>query len=584
MGMQQTPRRRQSPWKRYAPIIVIVVIAAIVGIVIVANRSDDKKSDSVAVNNSSTTAGAAVSGTNGIPLFYNDAKAKGEADSHKWHNCDTTTGLVAIPIDNSIPCVEEFTGDNGGATAPGVTANAIKIGYYIPRPDPVGDALLKATGSYDPPDATAKAYEAYMKLYAGVYQMWGRKVQFVRINGTGASSDPVAARADADRAAAAGVFAMLGGPGQAKQFSDELAAKKILCIGACIIAQPQAYYEKNSPYVWPVGPSPDETSSMVTEFIKKQLAGKPAQWAGGDLQGKPRTFTLLTYDTPDGQFKSSWDDLEQKTKAAGVEIKTHVDYYLNLPTLQADARTIATKLKQAGATSILFTGDPLFPKYLTAEMTKAKYFPEWVLSGTVYADTNVFARSFDQEQWKHAFGLQLIPARIPKEKQDSFTVYKWWYGKDATLPTENNYGVVKGDVELLFDGIQLAGPKLTAQTWKNGTDAAPPIVPGDKPTRQTITTYGQHGFWPGDDPAGLDNAGLLFWDPTTPGKDETGTDGVGMYRLMGGGVRYTPGHWPTEPLKLFDKTDTITIYDDNNIPPELIPKDQPVPPNAPAAG
>jgi hypothetical protein len=421
-----------------------------------------------------------------------------------------------------------------------------------------------------------------MALYAGVYQLWGRKIQLVRIDGTGSSSDAVAARADADRAAAAGVFAVLGGPAQARQFSDELAAKHVLCVGTCIIAQSQQYYQQHQPWVWPTGPSPDQTSAMITEFIKKQMIGKPAQWGGPDVNGKQRTWALLTYDTPDSQFKTSWDDLEAKMKTAGANVLAHQTYYLNLPTLQADARTIATKLKQIGATSILFTGDPLFPIYLTADMTKENYFPEWVMSGTVFADTNVFARKFDQQQWKHAFGLQLIPARIPKDKQDSFTVYKWWYGANTQPPTDNNYAVVKGDVELLMDGLQLAGPNLTPQAFQNGLFAAPAAVDNDAPTIKTIITYGQHGYWPGTDIAGLDNAGFEFWDPTAQGQDETGTQGTGMYRLMDGGLRYLPGHWPTDPMALFDPKNTVTIYGENNIPASLIPPTEPVPAGAPA--
>ena len=173
-----------------------------------------------------------------------------------------------------------------------------------------------------------------MNLYGNVLELYGRKIQLVRIDGTGGISDAVAARADADKAAAAGVFAVIGGPAQAKQFSDELAQKHILCVGTCIVAQPQKYYTDNSPYMWPGGPSPDQTSTMVVELIKKQLLGKPAQFGGPDQNGKPRTFTLLTYDTPDGQYKSSWDDLEQKMKDAGADVKAHVNYYLNF----ADAR------------------------------------------------------------------------------------------------------------------------------------------------------------------------------------------------------------------------------------------------------
>jgi hypothetical protein len=251
--------------------------------------------------------------------------------------------------------------------------------------------------------------------------------------------------------------------------------------------------------------------------------------------------------------------------------------------MQSDARTIATRLKQKDATSILFTGDPVFPIFLTAEMTKENYFPEWVMSGTVFADTNVFARKFDQQQWVHAFGLQLVPARIPKVKQDAYTLHQWWFN-GAPPPDQNAYAVVKGDWELLMQGLQLAGPDLTPQSFKNGMDADPAGAPTNAPTLQTITTYGNHGFWDGDDPAGLDNAGLEFWDPTAVGPDETGTVGTGMYRLMDGGRRYLPNQWPKTPVALFDKTNTVTIYSPNQIPAELLPKNYPLPPGHANAG
>ena len=154
-------------------------------------------------------------------------------------------GRVAIPILNPPPCVEEFSGDNGGATSPGVTADTIRIGYYIPKPDPTLDGVLAQAGAYDPPAKVVQAYKDYVEIYGGPYQLYGRKVQLVRIDGSGSSTDAVAARADADRAAADGVFAVMGGPSQAKAFSDELAQKKMLCVGTCIIAQPQRYYEEH---------------------------------------------------------------------------------------------------------------------------------------------------------------------------------------------------------------------------------------------------------------------------------------------------------------------------------------------------
>ena len=118
MGMEQTPSRRRSPLARYAPFIVIVVIIAIVGIAIVAKSGSDDNKDKVNVTGG-TTPGAST-----VPVFYNDAKAKGELEKYTWQDdCNTATGEVAVPVLNPPPCVPKASGDNGGATAPGVTAS-----------------------------------------------------------------------------------------------------------------------------------------------------------------------------------------------------------------------------------------------------------------------------------------------------------------------------------------------------------------------------------------------------------------------------------------------------------------------------
>jgi hypothetical protein len=484
---------------------------------------------------------------------------------------------VKIPILNPPPCVPEAT-NNGGATSPGVTAGTIKIGYYTAKPDPTYDPILKAAGAYDSPDASAKAYQDYFQIYAHQYELSGRKIQLVRISGSGSSTDELAAKADADKAASEGVFAVVGGPAQARSFQTELAAKKILCIGACVTSAPAKFVSDNSPYIWPTGPNPEQTALMTTSFIKNQLLGKDAVYGGADVKSKPRTFALLSYDTPDGEYKDSWDTFYSDLKAAGVPVVGHVSYFLNPASLAADGRTVATKLKSTGATSIIFTGDPIFPAYLTPQMTQQAYFPEWVMAGTVLADTNVFARKFDQQQWQHAFGLQLIPARVPKAEQDAYTLHKWWFGTPP--PTDNNYGILKGDIELVMDGIHLAGPSLTPQTFLDGMRHAPAQAPGPNDIN-TIVTYGNHGYWSGTDYGGLDNAGILYWDPKVVGPDETGNVAAGMYRLVDGGRRYLPNQWPTAPMKLFDPAGTVTIYPANAIPPDLQPASVPVPPDAP---
>jgi hypothetical protein len=564
---------------------VIVVIAVVVLIVGLVNSGDDNGKKSVSTNTGATGATGAQDFSD-VPIFYNEAKAKGTLDKYTWQDhCDKTTGLVAIPILNPPPCVPAASGDNGGKTTPGVTADSIKIGYYIARPDPTFDALLKAAGGYDSPESISQSYIDYMQIYSHLFETYGRKIELVKIQGTGSSTDEVAAKSDADAAAAKGVFAVMGGPGQTRSFAAELARKGIACIGACVTASPTSILEQAAPYMWGTGPTPEQSGLMATEMIKTQLVGKPVSFAGGDLNGKPRTFALLSYDTPDGKYKETWDQFYSNLQKAGVPLAKngHVSYFLNLNgQLAGDAQTIANKLKSIGATSIIFTGDPIFPNYLTHDMTKQGYFPEWIMAGTVLADTNIFGRTFDQDQWKHAMGLLLTPAtnKLPKDLQDSYTLYKWWFGKPPVR--ENGFAITEGEVQLMMTGIQLAGPKLTPTTFRDGLWHGPPQSAGQGGIG-TIVTYGSHGYWDGTDFGGLDNAGIIYWDPTAKGNDETGTFGTGMYRLVDGGRRYLPGQWPTTPIKLFDPAGTVTTYNASNVPPELVPKHYPVPSDAPTA-
>ncbi len=119
---------------------------------------------------------------------------------------------------------------------------------------------------------------------------------------------------------------------------------------------------------------------------------------------------------------------------------------------------------------MIFTGDPLTPASLTKEATAQNYFPEWVIGSNVLVDIALFARTYDQEQWKHAFGLALTPTRTNQDARESYNLYKWEYGKP---PPNNTYGVIIVDPIVLFSGLQLAGPDLTPQTFQDGLFRAP---------------------------------------------------------------------------------------------------------------
>src|SRR5439155_21734978 len=76
--------------------------------------------------------------------------------------------------------------------------------------------------------------------------------------------------------------------------------------------------------------------------------------------------------------------LERQLHRAGVEVLDTVGF--SLPGTGAaagsdEARKVVSRMRQAGATSVLYVGDGLFPVFMTQEATRQGYGPEWVLLG-----------------------------------------------------------------------------------------------------------------------------------------------------------------------------------------------------------
>jgi hypothetical protein len=281
----------------------------------------------------------------------------------------------------------------------------------------------------------------------------------------------------------------------------------------------------------------------------------------------------LSYDTPTGQFKAVWSKWKSDLEAAIGGSVQQVNYYLQVATVQADSQVIIQKLKAIDASTVIFTGDPFTPIYFTQEATKQGYFPEWVLSGTVFADTTVFARQFDQQQWAHAFGMSLIPARTPRNLGDAFQTYTEC-GSQPPPVADNTQGIIFNNWNLLMTGIALAGPKLTPENFQAGLFAAP-LPPRDDGHLLPLTSFGDHGIWPaGTDFGGGDDTSLVWWDPQATGEDETGsTDkGVGQWRYMNGGARFRPGEIPNSRMELFKTDNTVTYFVDGpNAPAGTLP-------------
>ena len=383
--------------------------------------------------------------------------------------CDTDLGRIMLKSVYAPPCVEPFEGDNGGATSAGVTADAVKVVFYRADPalDPLTAATIENAGADVNPESAADTVQGFADLYNQVFETYGRTVDVEVFTGTGAGDDTVAAQADAIEIAEKDPFAVIGGPSQAYNvFAAELASRGIICGPTCALASPESVVEANEPLLWGLGPTPDQAAALASEAIGNLAGPGPAELAGDEaMQSEERKYALLHYENADGDFAEVFQAYQDELAANGIELTTDIEFTLDLARAQENARTYITQLREAGITTIIYTGDPLTPGSLTEEATAQGYFPEWILASSVLMDTSIFARLTDGQQWQNGFGVSAVAARGERSTNGAFEIWDWAYGGE---PPNNTANVLEPPLRTIFTGIHLAGPELTPETFRDG--------------------------------------------------------------------------------------------------------------------
>ncbi len=536
--------------RRYGPVVAIVAVIAIVAGVLVATSGgdDDDAATDTAAQQGETPEGA---------ISFEQAEAD-NLDVEFNEGCDPDTGRVAIPYFFAPPCYANVD-DNGGDTARGVTADSIKVVVYIPiDDDPILGLFTGRVGVEDTGAEAQATYEGYTAMFQRYYQTYGRTVETEFLRASGNALDEVAARADAQRAAESEPFAVWGGPQLTTAWADEIAAQGIVCLG-CFGAGTHDWYEERDPYVFPVGMSAEQEQAHAVEWITKKLGGRDAVHAGDEaFHDQERVFGSVNIEITEESARLA-DRFEEDLAEGGVDLAIRVPYQFDPGRLQEQADSIMARLKDAGVTTVIFGGDPLTPVYLTQAATAQDFFPEWVALGPL-VDTTVFAREYDQEQWAHAFMPSTLTARVDPERSSFWFLYRWFNGEDP--PAADTNGLLFPQPALFFSGVQLAGPNLSPETFRDGLFA-------NEPTPNVVTnpsiSFGEDKAWPYVDYNGVDDMAEVWWDPEATGPSEIRREGQGMYRYVDGGKRYRPGEWTEDESKAFDPEGAVTIYDE---PPE----------------
>ncbi len=550
------PWPRVSRWRIFVPVVLIVAALVAAGISATVHENN---STSTVSSTSTVPRGTAPSRTS-VPLTYAAAAHAGRTGDYDWGpQCDHRTGRFEMPTDYAVPCVPVFSGDNGGSTFPGVTADTINLVYYQAEPGGLTSAIQGASGT---PATNLKTAQQYVAMFDKIFELYGRHVNLITFNATGADSDPVAAHADAVTVGEQlHAFASIGGPATTSAYEDELARLHVFCMG-CGDSATYGQIQQNAPFQWANLPTADTSLFTTAEYIVAKLNGKPAIWAGSPaLHHETRSFILVneTSEPPAPGTAQLTAGLTAKLRAGHVHMTSpsSLPYTLDLATLPTQAATLAEKLKSIGATSVVFAGDPIMPIYLTRACAEVGYFPEWIITGTVLTDTSTLGRYYDPREWSHAFGVTSLAVPTPVAAGDAYRLYRWWYGQSTTPPANLTASVIIPPIMQFFDGVQLAGPDLDPSTFTEGLFRAPPA--GGGPTT-SLAAYGYQGAPPVPSYSSPADYTFIWYDATAKGPDEEGVDGSGLMQYVDGGHRYRAGVVPDGPVAMFSPAGAVTSY------------------------
>jgi hypothetical protein len=486
---------------------------------------------------SAGTAGTAGTAGSSSTAAGSQASANGQALG-KSGSCGAQTEQV--PGDPySPPCVA-FSGNNGGATSPGVTATQINISYRNAAGSQSFQQALAQLGGADITDTTAdieRTISALATYFDTHFQFYGRKLNIEYFNGQGNETNELLGtgqqEADADAVTAAQQLHAFGElNGTTEPYDVALAGQHVMSFGAPYLSA--QFMGQYAPYMWSIATECNDVVQTTEEFALKSLAGGNATWAGGSLQGQPRKIAIIAPSDP--WYQECANAAVSEAAAAGHPIAADIQYQLDTATLSSQAANIVSQLQNDGITTVICGCDPVTPAFLTSRAQEQGYTPEWVVAGVALTDFDLVGQLFQQNEWSHAFGVTFAGPIVPKESTFGYAAYK---SVDPTTEPANAVDLIYEQMYEMALGIQLAGPDLTPANFEAGMRTYPGSQAG-----ATNALYGTWDFPAGHFTPQVDSA-IIYWDPNkvSPYNGE-----VGAYVVAS--PRYRAGQYPTAPAPL----------------------------------
>lgn len=374
----------------------------------------------------------------------------------------------------SPPCFE-FNGDNGGATTDGVTGETIKVAYRTTAEGNVLGLFAQLSGMpiNESSDDLTRTAEGLIEYFNENYQLYGRRLEMTGYQGRGQLLEELfgggqeGAANDALKASdEIGAFADVTSLTQ--PYADALSRNGVVNFGAPYMSQ--EWFENRRPYAWTSTPDCSAVSEMSTEYANKKLLNRPAQFAGGDLQGRERSIAVVAPNNL--EYQQCVATGLQVIRDAGNEIDLELEYVLDFANVAAQAPSVLAKLKDNDITSVACYCDPLMVLSLAGQASEQNYYPEWLIGGVGFVDIDLvgqFIAAAAPDQWRNAFGGSPSTPQAAAGTSEAYRAYKSVRDDEPSLFVD----VVYAQILPLVIGVQMAGPDLTPENLETGMFAYP---------------------------------------------------------------------------------------------------------------
>ena len=433
-------------------------------------------------------------------------------------------GIRQVPWSHYAPiCEPKWSGNNGGATAPGVTKTTITLTYRA-----AATSELSLLYSIVPKSVLGTNTEAistmqtFVKTFNQSFELYGRHVVLKPFVGKGDfvselnGEDQTGAQEDAITAKQMGAFADSSVLDSTPIYEQALAEQKV--VGISIFGGPDTIFTSASPYSYTIGNVCSKDVLQAEQYVGRVLNTTPTSFAGDPaLNGTKRVFGFIGTGTAQSE-KCNAQLLAGLKAKYGITVKDNVNMALST-TVEGQANSVMGQMKSDGVTTILCSSCDFFtPIFLTKAATTVGYHPEWIETNFLTALTAL--QTSQQIANAEGFGNQAPP------KQDT----EAWHAYELNAPQGQtiipSYSYVYEPLLLFFDTLQAAGPDLTPESFQKGLRSLPASNPG-----------GMYGTWSFNsdsfDPNGT--YGMVRWSNTAKSAIDTKP---GAWLACNGGKQY----------------------------------------------